>query len=347
MPKRLPLDIRISLLLRACTPEENEEISRRHDPGDIVGRGMPMEYLLVSAALRQYPEIVTVDREQEAGVLIGIGIGVLELGVILLLVLAVGISVRRLSLRLRSSGRVDWIAVGAIAVLAVVILGIVHLVRMQSRDLDEQQAQVAADQRADEATLAAIRNTPPDPFEQAKATMCTEEVRRLSGAQDLIDRIEGGVAHVNAAAVNVLNAETTPAFATWAGLCVANSRTIELSGPHGSLGSWSLDGGFSPGPALTAAPAPIPLTETVVASYSGKGQKKPQPFTVGDRWEVRWTARGAAFSMVLHTADGEYVDLLANELGASDSSAFVPKGGDYYLDIRGVGRWSVEVVQLP
>jgi hypothetical protein len=53
------------------------------------------------------------------------------------------------------------------------------------------------------------------------------------------------------------------------------------------------------------------------------------------------------FAMTLYTADGEYVDLLANSMGADESSAFVPKGGEYYLDIRGIGRWSVQVVQLP
>jgi hypothetical protein len=280
--------------------------------------------------------------------LIGIGIGAVEIGLVALLSLAVGISIRRLVKGVRSSGRVDWMAVSAITVIAVVILGLVHIVRIDMRERDEARAERNAEQHEDEATLAATK-AEPDRFAQAKATMCTEEMRRAAGerANEIVEQVSNGVARLSGTAANLVNAETAPAMAAWVSLCVADSPAIELRSAGGSLGFWSLDGGWSPGPALAPSSAPAPATEMVVASYEGKGQKKPQPFTVRDRWEVRWKAKGTMFAMTLYTADGEYVDLLANSMGADESSAFVPKGGEYYLDIRGIGRWSVQVVQLP
>ncbi|MGH1349144.1 MAG: hypothetical protein ACRBN8_46870 [Nannocystales bacterium] len=87
--------------------------------------------------------------------------------------------------------------------------------------------------------------------------------------------------------------------------------------------------------------------EAVVKTFKGKGQQTVRPFTIGDKWEIRWDANGAIFQAMLYTADGDMVDIVANQQGKGTGSAYRPKGGEYYLQMNAMGGWTVEVVQLP
>lgn len=87
--------------------------------------------------------------------------------------------------------------------------------------------------------------------------------------------------------------------------------------------------------------------EAVVKTFKGKGQQTVRPFTVADKWEIRWDANGAIFQAMLHNADGDLVDIVANQQGKGTGSAYRPKGGEYYLQMNAMGSWTVEIVQLP
>jgi hypothetical protein len=84
----------------------------------------------------------------------------------------------------------------------------------------------------------------------------------------------------------------------------------------------------------------------VVQTYQGTGLQNLRPFTVGDHWEVRWSARGDYFSLYLNDANGDLVGVNANQSGPGRDSTYVPKGGRYAYEVNAMGAWSLEIVQL-
>lgn len=87
--------------------------------------------------------------------------------------------------------------------------------------------------------------------------------------------------------------------------------------------------------------------EAVLQTFKGKGQHTVRPFKVADKWEIKWDAKGDIFQVMLYAADGEMLDIVANQQGSGTGSAFRPKGGEYYLTMNAMGSWTVEIVQLP
>ncbi|ULA62939.1 MAG: exported protein of unknown function [Nitrospira sp.] len=99
---------------------------------------------------------------------------------------------------------------------------------------------------------------------------------------------------------------------------------------------------------LSAAPS-WAAEEHVIVTKSANGTRNTRPFTVQDRWELRWDAKGQKFAIYLFTADGERQGLLpivTQDKPGADSS-YYPKAGEYYLKIVSDGDWTVTVVQLP
>lgn len=85
----------------------------------------------------------------------------------------------------------------------------------------------------------------------------------------------------------------------------------------------------------------------VVQKVLAKGQRNLRPFTVKDNWEILWDSKGPAFSITLHRAEGTMLDVVATQKGRRSGSSHQDKGGEYYLQVMGTGRWTVTVVQLP
>lgn len=95
--------------------------------------------------------------------------------------------------------------------------------------------------------------------------------------------------------------------------------------------------------------AAIGSSEQLVIKVSANGTRNLQPFTVQDRWELRWNVKGESFSVMLFSAEGEPRGLLpiASQDGPGQGSTYYPKGGSYYLKILAKDDWTISVVQLP
>jgi hypothetical protein len=94
--------------------------------------------------------------------------------------------------------------------------------------------------------------------------------------------------------------------------------------------------------------APVWAAEdTIVQQLSANGSRNTRPFTVRDRWEIRWDNKGPMLNITVRSADGKALGGGAFATAPGVGQSFEPKGGTYYLDISGSGEWTVTVVQLP
>jgi hypothetical protein len=90
------------------------------------------------------------------------------------------------------------------------------------------------------------------------------------------------------------------------------------------------------------------IGDDVIATWTGTGTQTTRPFHADGSWEFQWKAGEGLFSAELHSArTGDYVKLLANQTGAGPGSAYVPTGGDFYVEVTALGSWSAKVVRLP
>lgn len=87
--------------------------------------------------------------------------------------------------------------------------------------------------------------------------------------------------------------------------------------------------------------------EVIVQQLSANGSRNMRPFTVKDRWEIRWENKGAVLAVAVRTAEGKLVSGGASATAPGTGESFQPKGGTYYLDVTGMGEWTITVVQLP
>ena len=90
--------------------------------------------------------------------------------------------------------------------------------------------------------------------------------------------------------------------------------------------------------------------QKVVERASGNGNSVVGPFTVGDRWEVRWDFEVYPFQIFVNQKDAVYPDLPvedATQEGSGRGSFTQRKPGTYYLKVVAQGSWTVTVVDQP
>jgi hypothetical protein len=83
---------------------------------------------------------------------------------------------------------------------------------------------------------------------------------------------------------------------------------------------------------------------------SGSGQTATQGFTLEKGisiFEITHTGGDSNFSVVLMNGNGEWVDLLVNEIGeySGKKAVGINKKGTYLLDIEADGNWTVNITQ--
>ncbi len=83
--------------------------------------------------------------------------------------------------------------------------------------------------------------------------------------------------------------------------------------------------------------------ETVAGEWDGNGLTVTRPFHISGPWELRWTSEDGFFA-VLKSPSGETIDALAEQSKGGDGHTYVPKGGDYTLEIHGFGEWHAQAV---
>jgi hypothetical protein len=97
---------------------------------------------------------------------------------------------------------------------------------------------------------------------------------------------------------------------------------------------------------LLCAGSFVAAGETLIAEHRGNGTTNTRPFDVEDGWELRWDSRGDVFQVYLHDANGDFIDVAANELGRSVAASYFPRGGRYYLSVNAIGSWSTQIVHV-
>lgn len=80
--------------------------------------------------------------------------------------------------------------------------------------------------------------------------------------------------------------------------------------------------------------------------FEGDGTQTSRPFSVSGSWELQWSGTGDLFQAYLYSANGDLVNIAANQLGSGAGSSFQPLGGTYYLQVNAVGPWTLQVVPL-
>lgn len=111
--------------------------------------------------------------------------------------------------------------------------------------------------------------------------------------------------------------------------------------------------------------APASAEDITIMTLSGKGASTLRPFTVNDEWEIQWQASQSLFSLILHpvaintstpdNAESSAADRLRRiiaegpEIIAMDGGPgthYMPRGGKYYLEIAGLGKWTIKIVEI-
>lgn len=82
-------------------------------------------------------------------------------------------------------------------------------------------------------------------------------------------------------------------------------------------------------------------------SLAANGSRNTRPFTVKDRWEIRWENKGPVLTISVKTGEGKLVPGGGSSTAPGTGQSFQPKGGQYFLEINGMGEWSIQVIQLP
>lgn len=75
-------------------------------------------------------------------------------------------------------------------------------------------------------------------------------------------------------------------------------------------------------------------------TFEGSGMQSTAPFTVSEGWTLTWTSNDSLFFVSVHTKDGRPIEMFGN---SKSGSAYIPKGGTYYLKVNSTGDWVIKV----
>ncbi len=103
---------------------------------------------------------------------------------------------------------------------------------------------------------------------------------------------------------------------------------------------------------LSSVPPAFAAEETAIFTLSANGARNTRPFTVHDHWEIRWSNPSSVLMVtVLRSGPTNDIEALpvavGSQLKPGEGATYIEKGGQYYLNINGMGDWTVSVVQLP
>ncbi|MGD9850153.1 MAG: hypothetical protein AB7T38_02685 [Nitrospirales bacterium] len=105
----------------------------------------------------------------------------------------------------------------------------------------------------------------------------------------------------------------------------------------------------APIPAATAAEL-VPFTEHPTIAFTGNGTTSTRPFNIKHEWEIQWEKTGewpsVELFMVQVTEKGNPLPVAAWNLAGRAGTSYVPKTGEFYLQITAMGPWKISVVEL-
>jgi hypothetical protein len=114
------------------------------------------------------------------------------------------------------------------------------------------------------------------------------------------------------------------------------------------LGAWLLNGGLPKG--TPAPPSGMPATGAMdrpwanVATFQGSRNTTTATFEAEDPWRVAWDARGQSnFVITALDANGQQVDLAANEIAPHRGEHLVHQSGRFCLEVEAEGPYTITV----
>jgi hypothetical protein len=97
-------------------------------------------------------------------------------------------------------------------------------------------------------------------------------------------------------------------------------------------------------------PAALPKADGMpaLATWRGRGSLRTRPFHVEGPWELQWASAKGLFAVTLHRMSGEgpKSTVLANGIDGARGSAFLPSGGDFYVQVEAMQAWSAKAVPV-
>jgi hypothetical protein len=122
----------------------------------------------------------------------------------------------------------------------------------------------------------------------------------------------------------------------------------EIIGP--TPGSYYLDVTASGKWNVTIKQPRVTLAANLPQTFAGTSDGVPSAFTLTSgaiKFDMRYTGT-SNFAVWLYDANGNHIDLLANEIGSYSGakSESILNSGIYYLDVTGVGSWSITVTHM-
>ncbi|GAB4391925.1 MAG: hypothetical protein Tsb0032_05600 [Kiloniellaceae bacterium] len=79
--------------------------------------------------------------------------------------------------------------------------------------------------------------------------------------------------------------------------------------------------------------------------FTGKEDWDSEVLDLTGPWRLVWQNQGSLLTVELHTAEGELVDVVGNQIGAGGGRSAVLDPGSYRLAVRGLGAWRLQVIE--
>ncbi len=94
-----------------------------------------------------------------------------------------------------------------------------------------------------------------------------------------------------------------------------------------------------------ATPPPKEKTYQQVATFSGNGAKKSEPFTItGDRFKIIYTCKGDLCQAYIKKVGSDFdIQLIMNTAGSTKDETIFYGKGDYYIDSNSLGTYTMTV----
>ncbi|MGD1878614.1 MAG: hypothetical protein ACFB13_14090 [Kiloniellaceae bacterium] len=100
-------------------------------------------------------------------------------------------------------------------------------------------------------------------------------------------------------------------------------------------------------PLMGLGDSPQSGTADALQSFTGKGDWDSDVVEFERPWRLVWQSQGSLLTVELHSAQGELVDVIGNQIGKGGGRSEVLEPGSYRLAVRGLGGWRVQAVSDP
>ena len=94
-------------------------------------------------------------------------------------------------------------------------------------------------------------------------------------------------------------------------------------------------------------PPDAPKSWKVTRTFNGSTDRNTDVFNIlGDSFQIQWNYTGDGyFGITLYSKDGDYLELIANEIGPKSETTHVYERGEMYLDISASDNYEIGILE--